>query len=798
MPRKRSKAQSCEPCRRRKLKCDRGWPCGACRDRNEQHLCTWEDGVVPERAGRDVNESAMMLQRMATLENQFERLLERLDNIQALANTNEAKPVPKEEVSMASAQNRRSEDLGDVTMESLGLFGMYFLPSGLKERQRALLHMHSFMLSPNMIELLFETFLSEVPCLQHFVDPAYLKVCSESIMELRKNMHADQNYVYSLDVQKITDYIYAEALSFAIFGTTLIVTRDIHLESLPMEYESISAHLRFFKEALIGMSSLSAFEEPDIRFVVIMTMLVWGLNATRKLPMGMTIHFQTVQIALLLDLNKDPPADMPEDEAKRRVRIYAELYVQDRFATTLLKRYPLIKKDPVRMPSLFGTDEEQSRYFTDCERHRLKVADLYCRSSELVLPLHDTYKYVCDLHEEAVHLQSLIPLSCENVPLCDALQEHKKAYMIISDASLSYLLIRIHLPYYMRGWDDEAYQLSRDTCFSSARSLLRLFREAFSWKIPKPKGDGPVELYVPEEVSVTARMWFFCHWATAAALLLVQHLTILNEREDHPRWDASRESIVQDLCTMSRLLNYLSPISSIAREGLESMQRVAAHAMRQNFGTTTMSMGNCVMYWANRNLQRRPNTNASRSSEPINVLNNMVHKTGISRDAYDVAEKEGEAVRKVSTPAFDPSGTNTSPGSTSTATPMNSSGPGMTPSMSETDLDTFWAKFSLPTDNPWMDLPNFPADVSMLGNLPEPSSLLLPQTQSLGANMDISQALQPRDQLVPELTNFNIGTIGSFTDDFLRSIDNYKGFDHGGTPTQMAMPVPQFLAPMNM
>ena len=45
---KDKKIWSCRSCRRRKLKCDRSDPCGACQARGEGHLCTWEEGQRPE------------------------------------------------------------------------------------------------------------------------------------------------------------------------------------------------------------------------------------------------------------------------------------------------------------------------------------------------------------------------------------------------------------------------------------------------------------------------------------------------------------------------------------------------------------------------------------------------------------------------------------------------------------------------------------------------------------------------------------------------------------------------------
>ncbi|KAJ5894305.1 C6 finger domain protein [Penicillium taxi] len=46
---KDKKIFSCHSCRRRKLKCDRFDPCGACQARGEGDRCTWEEGQRPER-----------------------------------------------------------------------------------------------------------------------------------------------------------------------------------------------------------------------------------------------------------------------------------------------------------------------------------------------------------------------------------------------------------------------------------------------------------------------------------------------------------------------------------------------------------------------------------------------------------------------------------------------------------------------------------------------------------------------------------------------------------------------------
>ncbi|KAL8935835.1 MAG: hypothetical protein Q9216_005235 [Gyalolechia sp. 2 TL-2023] len=50
---KDKKIWSCHSCRRRKLKCDRSDPCGACQARGEGHSCTWEEGQRPEKNNRE-------------------------------------------------------------------------------------------------------------------------------------------------------------------------------------------------------------------------------------------------------------------------------------------------------------------------------------------------------------------------------------------------------------------------------------------------------------------------------------------------------------------------------------------------------------------------------------------------------------------------------------------------------------------------------------------------------------------------------------------------------------------------
>lgn len=65
---KDKKIWSCHSCRRRKLKCDRSDPCGACQARGEGNSCTWEEGQRPEKNNRESLEQLPSLIQKLTQE----------------------------------------------------------------------------------------------------------------------------------------------------------------------------------------------------------------------------------------------------------------------------------------------------------------------------------------------------------------------------------------------------------------------------------------------------------------------------------------------------------------------------------------------------------------------------------------------------------------------------------------------------------------------------------------------------------------------------------------------------------
>ncbi|WFC96362.1 hypothetical protein MBRA1_003019 [Malassezia brasiliensis] len=762
-PRKRTKkAQSCDPCRRRKLKCDRGWPCGACCDRNEQDACTWEDGVVPEHTGRDAQKNTLVLQKMGVIESQLDRLLQRLDDVEARLGDRER------------PRGKRAREYLAHTMDSYtvgGVFGVSWQPSSDACMRRTLMHMQASMPDETTMRELLDVYASEMDWSRRFLDTDEVNARAEKVLALEARLEEDPDCIEHLSRDEVTHLIYTEAIVLAIMGLSMVFSRDSKHKERYKERDSLRLYGPYFHEAMLGLSTLNVFEEPHMDYIF---------------SIGVCLLQTTVHVALLLDLDVEPPPSLPPLEASRRVQTFMMLCLQDWFCTTTTKRLPIIRPDPIRFPSMFGTPEQQSKYLTVAEQSRLGLAHLYSKASILDLQ-HDDYSVTCRLHDEAMRLRARISKEHHEPGLSEST---RSIYAFIGAAGFDYFLLRIHLRFYVRGWDDPRYRLSRDTCFSSARHLLQVFRAAFSWKVP-PRAlidtpNKPGEWAVPDQVSVAARMWWLSNWATAGALLLVKHLTILSERDETQHWDQEREEIVQDLCIMSRLLQYLSPITTFAHQGYEAMQRVAAHALRENFHAPPGAQDNFVAHWAARLLQMRPDAPckgdgaACSSAEPMSLLNRMMNSS------HPFSERD------TTSGSFVASGTaNPYPGDAHSPHLMKE---GTVPPAvaSDDQLDTFWAQFAMPQYQRTSPIPPIPVVTSAMPpqtdpvfSLPLPmptgdqnewlSNISAPDTAFLGPS---------RDFVTSNQFNFPMASLGPLTDDLLRMFDGFPKSENPDEPAQ--------------
>jgi len=756
-PRKRTKALSCEQCRRRKLKCDRGWPCGACRDRNEQHLCKWENGVVPERGSRDANELTQVLQRMAVVESNLERLLSRID-----------------------AAESRWEKTSSIQLSNFShlaphkdnnFAGLSWEPSPRERMRQQLDTMTSKLPEKHKMHYLVNVFMRDFGWFQDIVDRSMVCERLNTVEEFIQRQRTVPDYIEHMNQEELTHLIYSEALLFAVFSLAPMFSCSDRVDTKPAQRSCAARHGQFFNEAMQGLAVLNVFEEPHIDYVLVMLLLISGICMLRAPVVPSVLLLPTIQVAFLLDLDEEPSPELPEAEKRRRVQLFAMLCINDWFMTSMVKRYPSIRDDPRRFPSLFGSDQSRARYLTDIQQQRLKLASLFCRSSSLMMPPCEDYSYVQRLHDETIALKAMLPV--HQTHMRDALFGHdsftsneglQQFSLTVSIAGLDYLLIRIHLQYYMRGWDDPRYRLSRDVCFESSRNLLRIFRAAFSWPVTM---DGAPCKQMPNQVTFLSRIWWFCNWSTAAAMLLLKHLTMLNERDETPIWNLERESMVQDLCIMSRLLHYLAPIASVARDGYDALQRVASNVLQQSFQSPNNSPGNSVMHWAERIIPSCARDSVNRH-EPFNMLSSLVRNHGFQeRAAGEVVSTSQENELRNGTFPTPTESVSRMPDCIPPTLSMHTSATNL-PSVNSNDLETFWSQFA-----PSLCFNESEPSISMPPPLPDPSLYLSPSVDQ--AAPDAALMLHQEDNIfAPSTFNYHMDTIGPFTDDFIRSVDGHN------------------------
>ena len=248
-PRKRTKAHSCNSCRRRKLKCDRGWPCGACRDRNEAHLCTWQEGVVPERVGRDAPDNMMLIQRMASLESKFDALLDKIDRMGDSKSGKELSIVQSETHNLEEMQ---SNSISDASF----MLSMFLQPTDLAQRRRVLSRMLHNTPNIKLLASILDSFNGQMHCINCIVDKKCVEAHLNDVVLLQNEVMHKKDFVDKLNKDELTRYIYSVSSCLAICSLSLVISRDTKLDILRNDKDSLPLFQRYIRESLIGLSSL--------------------------------------------------------------------------------------------------------------------------------------------------------------------------------------------------------------------------------------------------------------------------------------------------------------------------------------------------------------------------------------------------------------------------------------------------------------------------------------------------------------------------------------------------------------
>jgi len=602
-----SRAISCEPCRKRKLKCDRVRPCSSCVSRHEEDQCTWEEGTRPLSSSLHLD-SAYVLKRIEAIESSIRDL----------------GSFVRETAQMTSSAEKKEEKLsmdGGVNLDKLRsihdgkqFVSLSFHSFDTHKTRELLLVIHSLLPTVQVMVTLVNTFLVNADSLDDIVGPSLAYQHLDHVIRLKEMLSDQTDTLFSFGQEQLQQYVYSCALCLVMFATASTYSHSIfrHLnnKSHLMDYIHVS---------LNGLALLDIYQAPNATFVLITALLLMHFMYALRPPIAAELLYQAMNVSALLGLNQEPPEHMGFDTAKRHVRWFALLCASDWDLMCIMERHPIIHVEKERFPSIFGTDEDRSRYLPKSLLCRLLCTRLSFRTASLSRSLHRTRHETLELHREILDAMAIF----QGVLDASASDNENSPHIVRSKyglASLHHLLIHLHAPYYVSAWDKEEFSLSKTTCFESALFLLHLFRDTFQCSL-SAKDDGMSE----GSLSRMANYFQFAsRWCCVAALLLVVHMTMSHEREFPRLADPNQKTIVEDLCTLSKILQFLSPVSVSAREGYIALQRASMHVMKTTHESPHPSNENGVLLWAKRLHDTQVAPQHSSSSEPISLLTNVM------------------------------------------------------------------------------------------------------------------------------------------------------------------------------
>ncbi|WFD28758.1 hypothetical protein MNAN1_003772 [Malassezia nana] len=335
-----------------------------------------------------------------------------------------------------------------------------------------LLVMHTLLPSVPDMKNLVETFLEGVDGVDDVVGSSIAHQHLKRVLQYKESLLAQPDALCCYDTEQLQQTLYSCALCMIFFATASAYYRHIiqPLGRTPiMDYIHVSLNV---------LATLNVYQEPNILFVLIVALLLMHFMYALRPSVAAELLYQAMNVSVMLGLHHEPSALMAFDEAKRRVRWYALLCASDWDLTSVMERQPILPMDKTRFPSIFGTDEDRSRYLPPSLLGRLLCARLSFRTTNLLRCINGTNKDTDELHQDILNAMALFQRFLDT-STADKDQQPLWIRTKFGIASLHYLLIRLHVPYYVRAWNDEQFSMSKKTCFESALFLLHLFRDVF-------------------------------------------------------------------------------------------------------------------------------------------------------------------------------------------------------------------------------------------------------------------------------------------------------------------------------
>lgn len=611
------KAVSCESCRRRKLKCDRGWPCGACRDRGESSKCEWAEGVRPQSTGRDSGDSSQVNER-----------LDRLEAMMGAIATSLGVQLPGTKSTTASSANGAQRNLSSTsttstnapsisklsTLAELGAseanraaaaattckndtlrpayaygpvswgFGFGFSQinqvSSEEVTRRTLFELLKLLPDNSILRSLTDFYFRELSWMAHLIPEEPFRKRQRTVEEVRIFWDGRPDaYRY----KEMRDNLRLVATIHALCGAALVFGEPIEGEHLFEKYGK-QAFTVFLDAAQHALSVLDIYEELHLDNVRTMVLLSSCMSALKGPAVGSAMMANICFMAYALQLDVEPSESLPLEERKDRLGLFATICVQDWFSAGNVKRSYIIDPANTSLPSLFGRDAQKNELVSVHMRYKLKLSDVARRASHRIRMSEDeAYEFTKQLHQEVVAIEAAIP---EHLRFDDSLIDsdesdsperwHRSAMAL----AVQMQLLTLHKRFYVQSWTNAKYKESREISFAASMLIIKVFRNAFKWFTPSETATLDEQRAMIGEGLRTqhksvSRLWFFAQMSIIASLVLIHFVSML---DTHPKescdWDSSelRAQITDDLKFVRLLLHALSSKSKLAMDGARAIQ----------------------------------------------------------------------------------------------------------------------------------------------------------------------------------------------------------------------------------
>lgn len=614
------KAVSCESCRRRKLKCDRGWPCGACRDRGESSKCEWANGVRPQTTGRDDGETSQVNTRLDRLEAMMGAIANSLGVQLPGAKDTAAKSKGKSGASSAVpsssdvpttasisklntlaelgaveankaawlASRSNSTDKADgsryppfSTSNAWGFgFGHFLFNSVSSEEltRKALFDLISLLPDTETVRTLSGFYFSELSWLAHLIP--------EELFHRKLKAHEEMRLLWdgrpnSYKYEDMRDHLRFMAILHALCGASLVFGEPIEDDLLAEKYGK-NVYAVFLDASQHALSVLDIYEDMHIDNVRAMMMISTCLNALKGPTVGSAMMANIYFMAYALQMDVEPSESLPYEERKDRINLFATLCISDWFSAGNVKRSYTIDPANTSLPSLFGPGADKNEMVPLPMRFKLKLSDISRRASHRMrMSEEEAYHLTKQLHHEVVTIEANMP---EHLRFDESLigvddnpeRWHRSAMAL----AIQMQLLTLHKRFYVQSWTDSKYKESRDISFAASMLIIKIFRNAFKWFNPRENstldeqraliGEG-----MRKQRNSVSRLWFFAQMSIISSLVLIHFVSML---DTHPQeacdWDSSelRAQITDDLKFVRLLLQALSSKSKLALDGARAIQ----------------------------------------------------------------------------------------------------------------------------------------------------------------------------------------------------------------------------------